>query len=103
MVFSKFHTKVPGKWILSGEHTVIRGGTAIALPHPELYLELNFSPSKQQGLLIKPCSHAPLMKFLIKEILSILDVKEYPNGTLNIYSNIPKGAGLGSSAALCAG
>ena len=38
----RFQTEVPAKWILAGEHAVLRGGTAIAIPHPELKLALSF-------------------------------------------------------------
>src|SRR5947209_5983562 len=38
---------VPGKWVLAGEHTVLRGGRAVALPHPSFGLELEFTPGER--------------------------------------------------------
>lgn len=88
-----FSTEVPGKWVLAGEHTVLRGGQAIALPHPEFRLRLEFQPSDQP---------------LIHELLEVAQAwlvqrgfrMEPLRGILKITSSIPMGAGLGSSAAL---
>jgi mevalonate kinase len=106
MDWPAFKTRVPGKWVLAGEHSVLRGATAVALPHPELGLTLSFEP-QLSGLVIQP-SDADLV---IRELLqSVADawaensrVFQWPNGTLKIESDIPIGAELGSSAALCVG
>ena len=102
---SGFKTKAPGKWILSGEHTVLRGGTAIAIPHADFYLTLQFKPEKSNSLKVEP-------QDIEKTVYSSLDcAREYlsskgityeaPKGVLKIESTIPLGAGLGSSAAFC--
>jgi mevalonate kinase len=100
----RFHTEVPAKWVLAGEHSVLRGGTAIALPHPELKLKLTFEPGSSSNLSVTP----PTAEAVILELLqSVVDQRSddgrsfpLPQGTLIIESSIPVGAGLGSSAAL---
>ena len=100
---SDFETRVPGKWVLTGEHSVLRGGTAIALPHPEARLTLRCKPAPE--LRIAP----PEADREIRELLGALRddweasdrVFPWPKGELELESTIPVGAGLGSSAALC--
>ncbi len=98
--WTPFQTRVRGKWVLAGEHAVLRGGSAIALPHPEFALELEFKPLAQSASLeVIPESAQPV----IQEILATVLDQEIaaPTGRLEIRSSIPIGAGLGSSAALC--
>jgi mevalonate kinase len=103
-----FRTTVPGKWVLAGEHAVLRGATAIALPHPEFRLELVFEPGRG-ALDVEPAAARPVIDELL---LSVRDGWEAdaghegrsfpgPEGRLRLHSTIPIGAGLGSSAALC--
>lgn len=93
------HTiSVPGKWVLAGEHSVLAGGSAIALPHPEFKLTLS-------------CKSAPKLDVHPMELKSDLETwirqwgqwypGEQPPTEFRIESTIPMGAGLGSSAALC--
>ena len=103
MSWSEFETTVPGKWVLAGEHAVLRGVTAIALPHPEFRLNLKFKPGGD--FVVTPASAAGVVGELIQAVederreegLSFA----MPRGKLEILSTIPMGAGLGSSAALC--
>lgn len=100
-----FKTQVRGKWVLAGEHSVLRGGTAVALPHPELSLELVFTPSREGRLVVEPTSADRVIQDILLSIQEDQQSKDQvynvPSGSLEIKSTIPMGAGLGSSAALC--
>ena len=103
MSWLTYVTSVPGKWVLAGEHTVLRGGSAIVFPHPEFRLSLDFRPAPG-NLVVEPDLAKPVMHELLKiakEWLFRRGVQmELPRGRLSIESTIPFGAGLGSSAAL---
>jgi mevalonate kinase len=98
-----YSTSVPGKWVLAGEHTVLRGGRAIALPHPDFSLKLDYRPA-EGNLEIEPDLGSPVMHELLRiarEWLAKRGVRmDLPQGSVRIRSTIPFGAGLGSSAAL---
>jgi len=95
-VWKSFEIKVPGKWILTGEHSVIRGAPSIAMPHPTFGLTLNFSPN-DSAFTVTPEVGIPVVQQLFKQA----GIAAPTTGTLHFQSTIPLGAGLGSSAALC--
>jgi len=98
MTWAGYHVGVPGKWVLAGEHSVLKGGTAIALPHPEFGLALTFQPQVWEGLTVLP----PEAQAEVEQILNeVCGTQPLPRGTVHIESTIPVGAGLGSSAAFC--
>lgn len=100
MTWSAFETKASGKWVLAGEHAVLRGGTAVALPHPEFKISLVFEPNTSSDQLrVEPEGATPVIDdllFVVRDAGLPL-----PRGILRIVSSVPIGAGLGSSAALC--
>jgi mevalonate kinase len=112
-MWTNFHVRVPGKWVLAGEHAVLRGATAVALPHPEFSLELTFQPqvwsqpwaTEEEFLKVAPDSASPLINEFLEGLKSEAAQKgatfPAPRGSLLLESSIPVGAGLGSSAALC--
>ncbi len=82
----------PGKLILSGEHAVVYGFPAIAMP-----LSLGITTTIHLTQNRSTCDIAPQGSMLWKAIKTVVP----ENGMdISIQSNLPMGKGLGSSAAL---
>lgn len=95
-----------GKWIYCGEHTVLRGGTALAFPLRSRSLILSFESHSQELDAHFMGEHGPEVKIIfwmvVDKALAVLGKsRSQVTGTVTISNNIPIGAGLGASAALC--
>ena len=93
-----------GKWILAGEHAVLRGGRALAFPLLSRCLKLTFEPA--DGLDVTFTGpHGEEFKLLFAGVLDSaltrLKRSHPPRGRFVIDSSLPVGTGLGASAALC--
>lgn len=95
-----------GKWILSGEHSVLRGSPALVFPVHSCYLEAKFVANEQpfsvefEGESGK--EYGLLFWGLVEDGLKRLDKSRSDfKGQLKINSTLPVGTGLGASAALC--
>ncbi len=99
--------EVPGKWILAGEHTVLRGGRALVFPLHSRQLRLSFHHDQTGAISLELSGeHGEEVQFLIWSVLEkaceLLSIKRTSlSGLLKIQSEIPVGSGLGASAALC--
>jgi mevalonate kinase len=91
---------VCGKFILGGEHSIVHRGRAIGFPLPGFTLEIE-EHEDPPGLIVNG-EQRPDEEFRkILELRRLLGARADVRG-LSIRSTIPIGAGLGSSAALCA-
>lgn len=93
----------PAKWVLVGEHAVLRGGSAIVAPDSRYSLSFSFEENALP-LSIESEAHGVTEGDLDK--LEMMVAKHFPkmaSGFIKISGEIPIGGGLGSSAALCAG
>lgn len=105
----EFQTSTHGKWILVGEHAVIRGQGALVFPLPEKTLTLSYTCSNGVPLRIKGhmLGHdSSATQILLQKVLEcgLQHIKRSAStltGELYIESNIPVGVGMGASAALC--
>jgi mevalonate kinase len=102
LVLLKFRTH--GKWILAGEHSVLRGGKALVFPVASRYLDFFFEPGPELQLEIQHKNTDLEMAFwgvLEKALQQLQLTRKDVKGRLKLVSNIPVGAGMGASGTLC--
>lgn len=103
----------PGKIILFGEHAVVYGRPAIAIPLSQLRATAVVSPTTQPGIrLIAPdlgqdvlLPDAPSddpIAAVIRQVQTAVHLPTWPDITITISSQIPIASGLGSGAAITA-
>lgn len=97
--------KTHGKWILAGEHSVLRGGHALVFPVRSKFLLFEHIEEDQDFQLnIKNENRDFEMAFwgvLEKALHRVGHKRSDLKGELFLNSNIPVGAGMGASATLC--
>ncbi len=105
---SKFTTVTYGKWIFSGEHSVLRGGPALVFPLFKKKLELDYfrSVSDQNLTVLASGENASdileLFPGVLAKALSILNKpNEKIRGTIQFRNELPLGSGMGASSSLC--
>lgn len=101
-----FTCKSFGKWILAGEHAVLRGVPALVFPIQSRNLELSYSKGPQPLELRLVGDHGKDLQLLVWGVLEkACEFKKISRsdltGTLLLESSIPVGAGMGASATLC--
>lgn len=105
-MFCDFQTRTYGKWILTGEHSVIRGGGALVFPikAKQLHLdyragnaELTLSSDGMYGADFVSLFH-PVMEQALRSLGRSPDSLQ---GSFHWNANLPIGQGMGASAAFC--
>ena len=102
---------VPGKWILAGEHSVLRGGEAIVFPLMSRFLKLTYQPDadikRSEALSIQLVGQEnQKLETVIRSVIYRAFEKlglgaNEVCGELQFESCIRFGAGMGASATLC--
>jgi len=108
MKLKEFSTRTCGKWILAGEHSVLRGCPAVVFPLKSRFFSLKFQPRPGTGAiqLESEGSHSRETEgafwACFEKACELFGVQsEIIEGEIKIESTIPAGAGLGASASLC--
>lgn len=106
MMSYEFQTTTHGKWILAGEHAVIRGHGALVFPIKARQLDLHYHQSTSElSANYEGESGADthlLFWSVLEQGMQLLGRSlNSLSGHFDLYSSIPVGVGMGASAALC--
>ncbi len=105
-MFYDFETMTYGKWILAGEHAVVRGHEALVFPIKERQLHLRYKAGSSSLSADFTGSNGQDMHLLFWSVLE-QGVKllgrslNQLGGHFELDTNIPVGVGMGASASLC--
>ena len=101
----------PGKIILFGEHAVVYGRPALAVPVTQVHADVEVSDGSRAGIWIHApdiALHAELNSLppdhavgaAVRSVFAALGVSPFPSLEIRITSTIPVASGLGSGAAV---
>jgi mevalonate kinase len=101
-----FQASCHAKWILAGEHAVLRGSSALVFPIASKYVKLSYYAGSQEleAGFEAPYGETLLMFFwgTLESGLKLVNKKHSEvTGRFYLENNIPMGGGMGFSAAFC--
>ncbi|AHI05644.1 mevalonate kinase [Bdellovibrio bacteriovorus W] len=101
-----FECRSFGKWILAGEHSVLRGVPALVFPIQSREMHLQYTRTNEPLRFDLLGAHGEELQLLVWGVLDkacdLLKIKKSDlQGTVVLSSTVPVGAGMGASAALC--
>ncbi len=104
----QFSFFIPGKWILAGEHAVLRGSDAIVFPLLSKYLKFSYKPTADKfNIIVYGTYKSDVDLFIwsvLEKYLNKLNINRSDlSGELSIECEIQFGAGMGASATLAVG
>ncbi|PWU15743.1 MAG: hypothetical protein C5B49_11470 [Bdellovibrio sp.] len=103
----RFETTSCGKWILVGEHAVLRGSTALVFPLFSAQLKFRFEPREGSEIDLQLAGSAGnelevLFWGVLEKACGLMGRRRSEiGGVVSLTNEIRVGAGLGASAAFC--
>lgn len=101
-----FSTVAYGKWILAGEHAVLRGGTALVLPITSKYLTLNYHANQKtvkvtfNGIHLDRAEHV-FWQTMERALTLLGKTHQEITGHFHVNTTLSISSGMGASAAFC--
>lgn len=92
--------RIYGKWILSGEHAVLRSKPALAFPLKNHFIDFSYQESDKPLNILYEDKNLPFLPLFSQALKMISKNSEDLKGLITINHQIPFGVGLGASAIL---